>query len=178
MSYTSTSSEDDKPLSGLLTAVRLQAAYAENPPHMIGPASSARNLHGVVNDLQVLPQMQPTAAKIVNYARSPLWISSTFASEFTPEGKNFTYTKQEIQAFKDDEEMFFQLRHSIEHSMNKFFRVSVKDSPEQRYAFREFKAKMEAVLNHDPDLCARLIPTFQLGCRRLSPGENYLEALQ
>ncbi|KAF5659381.1 monooxygenase [Fusarium circinatum] len=136
---------------------------------IIGNGSSA---------VQVLPQMQPTAAKIVNYARSPLWISSAFASEFTPEGKNFTYTEQEIQAFKDDEEMFFQLRHSIEHSMNKFFRVSVKDSPEQKYAFREFKAKMEAVLNHDPDLCARLVPTFQVGCRRLSPGENYLEALQ
>ncbi|KAF5566707.1 monooxygenase [Fusarium phyllophilum] len=80
--------------------------------------------------VQLLSQMQPTAAKIVNYARSPLWISSAFVSEFAPEGKNFTYTDQEIQAFKDDEGMFFQLRHSIEHSMNKFFRVSVKDSPE------------------------------------------------
>ncbi|EXK27312.1 hypothetical protein FOMG_16130 [Fusarium oxysporum f. sp. melonis 26406] len=94
------------------------------------------------------------------------------------EGKNFTYTDEEIQSFKDDEDMFFQLRHSIEHSMNKFFRVSIKDSPEQQHAFREFKAKMEDALNHDPDLCARLIPTFQVGCRRLNPGENYLEALQ
>ncbi|KAF4502476.1 monooxygenase [Fusarium agapanthi] len=128
--------------------------------------------------VQVLPQMRPTAAKIVNYARGPLWIRNAFASEFTPGGKNFTYTEQEIQAFKDDEEMFFQLRHSIEHSMNKFFRVSVKDSLEQKYAFREFKAKMEVALNHDPDLSARLIPTFQVGCQRLSPGENYLEALQ
>uniref|UniRef100_A0A0D2XF69 Sterigmatocystin biosynthesis monooxygenase stcW n=1 Tax=Fusarium oxysporum (strain Fo5176) TaxID=660025 RepID=A0A0D2XF69_FUSOF len=128
--------------------------------------------------VQVLPQMQPTAARIVNYARSPLWISGAFASEFTPEGKNFTYTDEEIQSFKDDEDMFFQLRHSIEHSMNKFFRVSIKDSPEQQHAFREFKAKMEDALNHDPDLCARLIPTFQVGCRRLNPGENYLEALQ
>ncbi|KAH7490393.1 hypothetical protein FOMA001_g2359 [Fusarium oxysporum f. sp. matthiolae] len=62
--------------------------------------------------------------------------------------------------------------------MNKFFRTSIKDSPEQQHAFREFKAKMEDALNHDPDLCARLIPTFQVGCRRLNPGENYLEALQ
>ncbi|KAF5981982.1 monooxygenase [Fusarium bulbicola] len=66
-------------------------------------------------------------------------------------------------AFKDNKEMFFQLRRSIEHSTNKLFRVSVKDSPEQRYAFLDFKAKMEAVLNHDPDLYARLIPTFQVG---------------
>ncbi|CCT66582.1 related to monooxigenase [Fusarium fujikuroi] len=136
---------------------------------IIGNGSSA---------VQVLPQMQPTAARIVNYARSPLWISSAFASEFTPEGKNFTYTDEEIQAFKDDKEMFFQLRHSIEHSFNKFFKVSIKDSPEQQAAFQLFKSKMEEALNHDPDLCARLIPTFQVGCRRLSPGENYLQALQ
>ncbi|KAI1015769.1 hypothetical protein LB505_011997 [Fusarium chuoi] len=72
--------------------------------------------------------MQPAAAKTVTYARSPLWITSAFASEFTPEGKNFTYTDQEIQAFKDDEETFLKLRHSIEHSMNKFFRVSIKNT--------------------------------------------------
>ncbi|KAH7490392.1 hypothetical protein FOMA001_g2358 [Fusarium oxysporum f. sp. matthiolae] len=55
---------------------------------IIGNGSSA---------VQVLPQMQPTAARVVNYARSPLWISGAFASEFTPEGKNFTYTDEEIQ---------------------------------------------------------------------------------
>nr|RBQ95099.1 hypothetical protein FVER53263_05733 [Fusarium verticillioides] len=136
---------------------------------IIGNGSSA---------VQVLPQMQPTTAKIVNYARSPLWISSAFASEFTPEGKNFTYTDQEIQAFKDDEGMLFKLRHSIEHSFNKFFKVSLMDIPEQKQAFQFFKAKMEEALNHDPVLCAKLIPTFQVGCRRLSPGENHLQALQ
>ena len=136
---------------------------------IIGNGSSA---------VQVLPEMQLTAAKIVNYARSPLWISSAFASEFTPEGKNFKYTDQEIQAFKSDKDMFFQLRHNIEHSFNKFFKVSVKDSPDQKQAFQFFKAKMEEALNHDPVLCAKLIPTFQVGCRRLSPGESYLQALQ
>ncbi|KAL5592391.1 hypothetical protein FOBRF1_013417 [Fusarium oxysporum] len=118
---------------------------------IIGNGSSA---------VQVLPEMQPTAAKIVNYARSPLG------------------SVAQIQAFKDDKDMLFQLRHSIEHSFNKLFRVSVKDSPEQKQAFQFFKAKMEEALNHDPVLCAKLIPTFQVGCRRLSPGENYLQALQ
>ncbi|KAJ0139821.1 hypothetical protein HZ326_17270 [Fusarium oxysporum f. sp. albedinis] len=39
---------------------------------IIGNGSSA---------VQVLPQMQPTAARVINYARSPLWISGAFASE-------------------------------------------------------------------------------------------------
>ncbi|KAJ9419776.1 hypothetical protein FOXG_06971 [Fusarium oxysporum f. sp. lycopersici 4287] len=128
--------------------------------------------------VQLLPEMQPAAAKIVNFVRSPLWISSAFVSEFTPEGKNFSYTDQEIQSFKDNPEKFLELRKGIEHSMNKLFRVLTKDSPEQMAAFQHFKAKMEETLNHNPYLCAKLIPTFEVGCRRLSPGENYLQALQ
>lgn len=35
---------------------------------------------------------------------------------------------------------------------------------------------MEEILNHDPDLCAKLIPEWSLGCRRITPGEGYLES--
>jgi cation diffusion facilitator CzcD-associated flavoprotein CzcO len=31
-------------------------------------------------------------------------------------------------------------------------------------------------LNHDPDLTAKLIPTWEVGCRRATPGPGYLEA--
>lgn len=136
---------------------------------IIGNGSSA---------VQLLPEMQPGAAKIVNYVRSPLWITNAFASEFTPDGKNFTYTDAEIQSFQNDPEKFFKFRREIEHSFNRFFRVSIKDSPEQAGAFQLFKSKMEEALNHNPYLCAKLVPTFQVGCRRLNPGENYLQALQ
>ena len=35
---------------------------------------------------------------------------------------------------------------------------------------------MAAKLNHDPVLCEKLIPKWELGCRRVTPGEGYLEA--
>jgi cation diffusion facilitator CzcD-associated flavoprotein CzcO len=35
---------------------------------------------------------------------------------------------------------------------------------------------MAEKLNHDPDLCEKLIPKWELGCRRLTPGEGYLES--
>lgn len=31
-------------------------------------------------------------------------------------------------------------------------------------------------LNNDPDLCAKLIPNWELGCRRITPGSGYLES--
>jgi cation diffusion facilitator CzcD-associated flavoprotein CzcO len=35
---------------------------------------------------------------------------------------------------------------------------------------------MRAALNNDPSLCEQLIPNWTLGCRRLTPGEGYLES--
>lgn len=35
---------------------------------------------------------------------------------------------------------------------------------------------MSEKLNHDRDLCEKLIPKWELGCRRITPGPGYLEA--
>lgn len=37
---------------------------------------------------------------------------------------------------------------------------------------------MKARLNGNEELCAKLIPEWKVGCRRLTPGDGYLEALQ
>jgi cation diffusion facilitator CzcD-associated flavoprotein CzcO len=36
--------------------------------------------------------------------------------------------------------------------------------------------QMAEKLNHDPVLCEKLIPKWELGCRRVTPGPGYLEA--
>ena len=35
---------------------------------------------------------------------------------------------------------------------------------------------MAEKLNQDPHLCEKLIPKWGLGCRRITPGEGYLES--
>jgi cation diffusion facilitator CzcD-associated flavoprotein CzcO len=35
---------------------------------------------------------------------------------------------------------------------------------------------MAEKLKHDADLCEKLIPKWELGCRRITPGEGYLES--
>lgn len=35
---------------------------------------------------------------------------------------------------------------------------------------------MALKLNHDPELCEKLIPKWELGCRRVTPGQGYLES--
>ena len=36
--------------------------------------------------------------------------------------------------------------------------------------------QMAEKLGHDPELCAALIPKWELGCRRITPGEGFLES--
>ncbi|KAH0591669.1 hypothetical protein MHUMG1_10600 [Metarhizium humberi] len=136
---------------------------------IIGNGSSA---------IQILPQLQPQAAQIVTYIRSPTWITTNFAADFTPEGKNFEYSDEQKARFRENPEELFQLRKKIEHGMNQFFHVLLADSPQQAGARELFQSEMEAKLKNNPTLCKLLIPKFEVGCRRLTPGEGYLEALQ
>lgn len=52
----------------------------------------------------------------------------------------------------------------------------VKDSPQSEEATRLAREQMAEKLNHDPRLCKMLIPEWALGCRRITPGEGYLES--
>lgn len=128
--------------------------------------------------LQIVPQMQPAAAKIVNYVRNPTWVAANFAAELTPEGKNFAYSEAQKARFRDDADAFYEMRHEMEHTFNHFFYTLFKDSPQQRDAAAATEATMRERLGHDEELCAKLIPSWHLGCRRLSPGDGYLEALR
>lgn len=77
---------------------------------IIGNGSSA---------IQILPQMQSSAAHITTYIRSATWIAANFAAEFTPDGKNFTYSEKQKKKFREDPEALFRLRKTVEHGFNK-----------------------------------------------------------
>ena len=36
--------------------------------------------------------------------------------------------------------------------------------------------QMAEKLQNDPELCKKLIPSWEIGCRRITPGEGYLES--
>lgn len=51
----------------------------------------------------------------------------------------------------------------------------MKDSPENLEVHDIAVEQMSKKLNHDPELCEKLIPKWELGCRRITPGDGYLE---
>ncbi|KAL3462604.1 hypothetical protein BJX64DRAFT_258672 [Aspergillus heterothallicus] len=51
-------------------------------------------------------------------------------------------------------------------------------SPENKFLFGLVDGVMRARLARNPALIPKLVPEYEIGCRRLSPGDGYLEAMQ
>jgi cation diffusion facilitator CzcD-associated flavoprotein CzcO len=122
--------------------------------------------------------MQKTAAHITTFIRTPTWISSNFAGVHARNGKNFKYTEEEKREFRENPAKLKAVRKAIEHDFNMFFYALLNENPAQAAIYDIFKNQMTDRLNGDPELCAKLIPEWRVGCRRLTPGDGYLEALQ
>lgn len=65
----------------------------------------------------------------------------------------------------------------MEHEFNFFFENFIDNSPTQLRTVRELEESMKKGLARKPELIPQLIPTFGVGCRRITPGVGYLEAL-
>lgn len=68
--------------------------------------------------IQIVPSLQPKAAKIVNYIRHPTWVSVNLCPGITKDGMgtNFEYSEEEKAQFKADPEAFLAERKRIECS--------------------------------------------------------------
>ena len=128
------------------------------------------------SSIQLLPQIQPLADKIQVYIRTPSWICPPVA---LPDGATaaYEYDEHEMEHFRWNDEAYLKTRKAMEDKFNGMFRAFIKDSPEQRDARAEFTARMKSII-HDKKLQERLIPPFEVGCRRINPGEGFLTALQ
>jgi cation diffusion facilitator CzcD-associated flavoprotein CzcO len=66
----------------------------------------------------------------------------------------------------------------VEISFNQFFYALLNDSPQQSAVHDIFSKMMIDRLNGRSDLIEKLVPKWKVGCRRLTPGDGYLEAIQ
>ncbi|KAJ5170247.1 uncharacterized protein N7500_003030 [Penicillium coprophilum] len=138
---------------------------------VIGNGSSA---------LQVVPALQPKAAKIVNYIRQPTWVSVNLCPDITKDGMgtNFEYTEEEKAMFRDDPKAFLEYRKKIDCSVNTVYRLMLSGSEHNKGLSDAISGLMRQRLSQNSHLIDKLIPKYEIGCRRLSPGDGYLEAMQ
>ncbi|KAJ5785362.1 uncharacterized protein N7503_010574 [Penicillium pulvis] len=129
--------------------------------------------------IQITPQMAKLpGTEVINFMRSPAWVyyrvppSKHLGRDV--EDANPAYAEEEIQQFNDPES-HKDYRKGIISRTNKAFRLFIKG--ENNEAAVKFGAQqMAEKLNYDPELCEKLIPKWEVGCRRVTPGPGYLEA--
>ncbi|KAL7757365.1 hypothetical protein ACKLNR_011892 [Fusarium oxysporum f. sp. zingiberi] len=128
--------------------------------------------------VQVLPHLQKTAAQLITYVRTPTWIFANYASELTKDGTNFAFTEEEKKKFRENPASLWKFRKEIENSQDNFWNVFFKDTAAQKAALENAYNRMRERLGNDKELCEKLIPDYEYGCRRPTPGDGYLEALR
>ncbi|KAL6251201.1 hypothetical protein RBB50_001409 [Rhinocladiella similis] len=142
---------------------------------LIGCGSSA---------IQMLPKLQAKATAVYNFARGGTWISQPFGGSFTTdtiaksdEPGNYTYTAEELHRFANDKEYYRSFRKSMERFINMDYPCLFPGSPEEIAGTEAITSNMKTKLASKPEVYAALKPKFVPGCRRLTPGPGYLEAL-
>ncbi|OQE13287.1 hypothetical protein PENFLA_c051G04100 [Penicillium flavigenum] len=120
--------------------------------------------------IQILPQVQKVAKHVTTFIRSPTWVSPTLGMEL------HEYTEEEKKTFRDQPGALLEVRKQGERAMAAGFPIMVQGSQTQSQMKEHMKEQMKQKINND-ELANKLIPDFALGCRRLTPGINYLESL-
>jgi cation diffusion facilitator CzcD-associated flavoprotein CzcO len=138
---------------------------------LIGNGSSA---------IQILPEMARLQdTHVTCFQRTPTWV----VSRHTPAklvgsddpSYNPEYRDLDKQNFRDPEQIK-AYRKLIIGNVNRGFRLFEKGSKTQQDMQVFARKQMAEKLGHDERLCKMLIPDFEVGCRRITPGAGYLES--
>ncbi|CAI6255193.1 unnamed protein product [Periconia digitata] len=132
------------------------------------------------SSIQIVPNLQRLpGTHISTFVRSKTWISPSFGQDLWDKHgfKGFSIPKDLQQRFIDDPEYYQQFRLAVEADGNSVHGVTMKGTEMQTGAKEVFAANMKKRLESAPHIYEALLPSFSPGCRRLTPGPGYLEAL-
>lgn len=129
------------------------------------------------SSIQVVPAIQPKVSRLDLYVRSPTYILPTVGFGIESSSFNEPYSTADIERFTNDDEYYRGFRKAIEQQMNENFASNYKNSKAQKDGRMWAENKMRETLK-SAELQEKLIPSWELGCRRITPGLPYLNAVQ
>ncbi|KAL1648869.1 hypothetical protein SLS58_002049 [Diplodia intermedia] len=138
---------------------------------VIGAGSSA---------IQIIPRLQNLpGTQLSCFIRSKTWISPPFGQEMWDKLglTGFTIPDDLKAKFKSDPEHYHKFRLAVEEDANSIHAVTIRGTPMNVGAKKAFEDHMRQRLAAKPEIFDALLPSFSPGCRRLTPGPGFLEAL-
>ncbi|KAK4997011.1 hypothetical protein LTR66_003501 [Elasticomyces elasticus] len=120
--------------------------------------------------IQILPAIQPKVASLTTFIRNPTWVSPVQGLE------QHVYSEQEKDDFKNKSGLLLEYRKQNETALDTLIELFMANSQAQKDTRVLMTDQMKEKLG-DEFLATKLIPQWGVGCRRLTPGINYLETL-
>ncbi|OJD16203.1 hypothetical protein AJ78_03635 [Emergomyces pasteurianus Ep9510] len=129
--------------------------------------------------IQITAEISSQVDQLYTWIRSPTWVTAGFAQNHAgPNGANFEYSSEQKAQFARDPLAYLDYCKQIESELNQRFKFILNGTPDAAQA-KEFSTnQMKQRLSNNKELVDKLIPTaFNVGCRRPTPGNGFLEAL-
>ncbi|KAH7121056.1 hypothetical protein B0J11DRAFT_55998 [Dendryphion nanum] len=139
--------------------------------------------------VQIVPQLQKICNEVEVYMRSPTWISPPFGAgaltndlqkgqDVDAGQRQYDFTEADKKKFAEDPEYHLDFRKRIEAEINSLFGMYQQGS-ELSDTFRKvITEEMHRRMGPGKEELKKfIIPKWSPGCRRISPGDGYLEAL-
>ncbi|KAH7153042.1 hypothetical protein EDB81DRAFT_790348 [Dactylonectria macrodidyma] len=138
--------------------------------------------------VQIVPALQPEVKHMKVFMRSSTWISPPFGNSTLeslkdnpneqPGKRQYTFSEEEKQKFRDDPEYHLRFRKGIEAEINSLFAMFFQGSETSEMFRKSITEEMHRRMGPgNEELKKFIIPKWAPGCRRISPGDGYLEAL-
>jgi len=129
--------------------------------------------------IQLVSSIQKDVKKLYAWVKSPTWITAGFAQRFAgKDGGNFEYTEEQKRFLMENPKAYLEYRKTVENELNQRFKFIIKGTKEAENARSFAESEMKRKLHDNPELADKIIPKdFNVGCRRPTPGDGFLEAL-
>lgn len=125
---------------------------------VIGSAASA---------IQAVPQLAKSAEHVTLYQRTPNYVAAR---------EDFGYSDEEKRGFRNDPAKMQTVRdQQFKDKDTRLYPIVVSPAI-RKIAEAEIKAHMRSQIN-DPDLADKLMPDYELGCKRILISDDFLPAL-
>ncbi|KAM0346545.1 hypothetical protein ACHAP4_011681 [Fusarium culmorum] len=133
--------------------------------------------------IQIVPSLQRLeGTQLWCFVRSPTWIAPGFGDsamrKMGKDPKDTQFSRQQQQYMARHPEEFLRIRKILEDEAARMHPIAIRGSEESILAQKAIEEDMRQRSGNNEDIINTLLPKFAPGCRRLTPGANYLEALQ
>ncbi|KAI9733512.1 MAG: hypothetical protein M1818_007260 [Claussenomyces sp. TS43310] len=125
------------------------------------------------SSIQTVPGMQPHVKHMDIFVRTPVW----FVTMADNDGVNHPYTDEQKAVFAKDKKALAGHASYYEDQINGDWRLFFANSEKQQKE-RDYYTKRMAEHIKDERLLKGFTPQWAIGCRRVTPGDPYMKAIQ